>query len=62
MDLNDVFGIEFKNNSEKVDQISFLILGRWKIRVKNCGFPPLDGSLLVKYLPAQFSLMQIFLF
>ena len=44
MDLNDVFGIEFNNNSEKVDQISFLKLGRRKIRVKNCGFPPLDGS------------------
>ena len=44
MDLIDVFGIEFNNNSEKVDQISFLKLGRRKIRVKNCGFPPLDGS------------------
>ena len=44
MDLIDVFGIEFNNNSEKVDQISFLKLGRRKIRVKNCGFPPLDGN------------------
>ena len=44
MDLIDVFGIEFNNNSEKVDQISFLKLGRRKIRVKNCGFPPLDGT------------------
>ena len=46
MDLIDVFGIEFNNNSEKVDQISFLKLGRRKIRVKNCGFPPLDGSIM----------------
>ena len=45
MDLIDVFGIEFNNNSEKVDQISFLKLGRRKIRVKNCGFPPLDGTV-----------------
>jgi len=44
MDLIDVFGIEFNNNSEKVDQISFLKLGRRKIRVKICGFPPLDGT------------------
>ena len=46
MDLIDVFGIEFNNNSEKVDQISFLKLGRRKIRVKNCGFPPLDGTTI----------------
>ena len=46
MDLIDVFGIEFNNNSEKVDQISFLKLGRRKIRVKNCGFPPLDGKYI----------------
>ena len=39
MDLIDVFGIEFNNNSEKVDQISFLKLGRRKIRVKIAGFP-----------------------
>ena len=51
MDLIDVFGIEFNNNSEKVDQISFLKLGRRKIRVKNCGFPPLDGI---------FKIIQIF--
>ena len=44
MDVIDVFGFEFNNNSEKVDQISFLKLGRRKIRVKNCGFPPLDGK------------------
>jgi len=49
MDLIDVFGIEFNNNSEKVDQISFLKLGRRKIRVKNCGFPPLDGTLLYQF-------------
>ena len=48
MDLIDVFGIEFNNNSEKVDQISFLKLGRRKIRVKNCGFPPLDGMCTPK--------------
>jgi len=47
MDLIDVFGIEFNNNSEKVDQISFLKLGRRKIRVKNCWFPPLDGILKI---------------
>ena len=47
MDLIDVFGIEFNNNSEKVDQISFLKLGRRKIRVKNCGFPPLDGTYVI---------------
>ena len=47
MDLIDVFGIEFNNNSEKVDQISFLKLGRRKIRVKNCGFPPLDGTSMI---------------
>ena len=57
MDLIDVFGIEFNNNSEKVDQISFLKLGRRKIRVKNCGFPPLDGitigRLMVKVVNNQ---------
>ena len=39
MDLIDVFGIEFNNNSEKVDQISFLKLRRRKIRVKIADFP-----------------------
>ena len=51
MDLIDVFGIEFNNNSEKVDQISFLKLGRRKIRVKNCGFPPLDGTIHIDHEP-----------
>ena len=50
MDLIDVFGIEFNNNSEKVDQISFLKLGRRKIRVKNCGFPPLDGTKTTRFI------------
>ena len=50
MDLIDVFGIEFNNNSEKVDQISFLKLGRRKIRVKNCGFPPLDGIFKIIHI------------
>ena len=47
MDLIDVFGIEFNNNSEKVDQISFLKLGRRKIRVKIAGFPLLMVSEII---------------
>ena len=45
MDLIDVFGIEFYNNSEKVDQISFLGRASVPLRTSKCPLVLVVGTI-----------------